>query len=363
MTLELRVLAGARRGTVVRSDRPVVALGRHGACELQLDPEADLDVSARHAEIHVVRGTYLVRDAGSTNGTLVNGVRVAGDRALRDGDVIGLGPNGPTVQVRVIGTAPSSARRGVLVASALLLAGIMIPLAMVWKSRQARAVPTAVPVQAGSAAAATTAASNDFRAAFAASGPAVAYVVAELEGRSYGGTAFNVAPEGRLVTNRHLVVRGTARATRVMVQFANSSTWHAARLERTATDPADDLALLELASPSATPLPVIVGIDTVPPEPGTPVASIGFPLADGMPMDSVEHRTIARASLVAGVVSRSLVRLLQIDSYATHGSSGSPVVDRDGRVLGVVYGGPSETNGRIVWAVPGRKVVELVRGK
>jgi len=370
MTVELRVLAGARRGTTVRSDKPMVTIGRHPSCDLQLDPESDLDVSARHAEIHAVAGGYLVRDAGSTNGTLVNGVAITGDRPLRHGDVIGLGPGGPTVQVQLVGV-PSS-RRGVLVAGMLLLVGVSAALVTLWRSRQATRAADAAPVLAGAATTttggtprggATSEASNDFRAAFAASGPAIAYVVTELDGQLYGGTAFGVRADGLLVTNRHLVIRGRSQATRVRVQFADTPSWREARIERLAPDPANDIALLRVDTTGTGPIPIVAGIDTVAPAVGAPVASIGFPLADGMPMDTVQHRSVARASLMSGYVSRSLERLLQIHSFAAHGSSGSPVVDRDGRVLGVVYGGPADTGGQIVWAVPGRMVHELVASR
>lgn len=369
MTVELCVLGGTRRGTTVRSDKPMVTIGRHPSCDLQLDPESDLDVSARHAEIHAVAGGYRVRDAGSTNGTLVNGVAIAGDRPLRHGDVIGLGPGGPTVQVQLVGV-PSS-RRGALVAGLLLLVGISAALVTLWRGRQATRAADAAPVLAGSASATssgtarggggTSEASNDFRAAFAASGPAIAYVVTELDGQLYGGTAFGVREDGLLVTNRHLVIRGRSRATKLRIQFANTSEWREARVERLARDPANDIALLRIDTTGAGPTPVVAGIDTVAPAVGTPVASIGFPLADGLPMDSVQHRSVARASLMSGTVSRSLSGLLQIHSYAAHGSSGSPVVSRDGLVLGVIYGGPSESGGQIVWAVPGRVVLELLR--
>ena len=47
---------------------------------------------------------------------------------------------------------------------------------------------------------------------------------------------------------------------------------------------------------------------------------------------------------------------LDIDAFATHGSSGSPVFDARGYVVGVVYGGPTEAAGRIVYAVPAARL-------
>ena len=50
----------------------------------------DYAISKRHAIIDVEDGTYYLRDAGSTNGTKINGSRLAKKRAmLKDKDVIG----------------------------------------------------------------------------------------------------------------------------------------------------------------------------------------------------------------------------------------------------------------------------------
>ena len=48
----------------------------------------DPNVSRRHAEISATGGGWVVKDLGSTNGTKVNGTIIAGERALRDGDIV-----------------------------------------------------------------------------------------------------------------------------------------------------------------------------------------------------------------------------------------------------------------------------------
>src|SRR6185503_5755186 len=52
---------------------------------------ADPAVSSAHATIRVENGGYTISDIGSRNGTVVNGERVEGSRALKHGDVIGVG--------------------------------------------------------------------------------------------------------------------------------------------------------------------------------------------------------------------------------------------------------------------------------
>ena len=60
-------------------------------------------------------------------------------------------------------------------------------------------------------------------------------------------------------------------------------------------------------------------------------------------------------------MSKVLDDLVQIDGYGAEGASGSPVFDGNGQVVGVLYGGQEGTGGRIVYAVPARKVLELLR--
>jgi hypothetical protein len=78
--------ADSGRSVVVDADG--TELGRAASSGLALTDEK---VSRRHAVIRLRAGRYEVSDLGSTNGTLLNGERVAGSRPLRDGDRIKLG--------------------------------------------------------------------------------------------------------------------------------------------------------------------------------------------------------------------------------------------------------------------------------
>jgi sigma-B regulation protein RsbU (phosphoserine phosphatase) len=69
----------------LRADR--VVLGRSHDCDLILP---DVLLSRRHAEIVRTERGWTLRDLGSLNGTRLNGVRVAGERPLRDGDEIAM---------------------------------------------------------------------------------------------------------------------------------------------------------------------------------------------------------------------------------------------------------------------------------
>jgi pSer/pThr/pTyr-binding forkhead associated (FHA) protein len=108
MAIELRILTGARSGYRERFDQRTIALGRHASSDLRFDPDADLDVSVRHAEILAQTSGYHLRDSGSTNGTFLNGRRISAEESLTDADVIWLGAEGPQVQVRIV--QPGAAR-------------------------------------------------------------------------------------------------------------------------------------------------------------------------------------------------------------------------------------------------------------
>ena len=66
----------------------MITLGRASDCTI---PIKDRFLSRRHAEIVLERGTWFVRDCGSVNGTLLNGVKIGDQVPLRAGDRIALG--------------------------------------------------------------------------------------------------------------------------------------------------------------------------------------------------------------------------------------------------------------------------------
>ena len=63
-----------------------------------------------------------------------------------------------------------------------------------------------------------------------------------------------------------------------------------------------------------------------------------------------------KSTLGLGTVSKVLADTLQFDAFAAPGSSGSAVFDSRGFVIGVLFGGQTESNGRIVYAVPSDKL-------
>lgn len=418
MTIELRVLTGARAGHRARFNGSAITIGRHPTCEFQLDTHGDLAVSSRHAEVRAgADGAAMIADLGSTNGTFVNGARVV-THALRDGDVVQLGADGPQLEVRLGAPAAAartagSARRW-LVAAALVAAGVggayllgarrsaaevadlrrllaghdsmtraleerlrdvsdTTVLAALRRSNDSlRAVaragaPTARADVRGEVArmrvGTTALAAVDLPAINARNAPAIAYLVSELEGRALAGTAFALTPDGVLLTNRHLVRASDGTpATRIAVKFRDRAEWRTARVVRVASAAGGDLALLRLEDPAVVPAVRGVAANDAALREGAAVVSIGYPLGRSTPMHGDGDDFVAKTSLYPGTVSKLLPDVLQLAAFAGHGSSGSPVFDANGLVAGVVWGGARESGGQIVYAVPASRVAAFLRG-
>jgi pSer/pThr/pTyr-binding forkhead associated (FHA) protein len=66
-----------------------LSIGRLAACEVALP--WDSEVSRAHALLEQVGGAWTLEDRGSSNGTLVNAVRINRPHVLHDGDVVRVG--------------------------------------------------------------------------------------------------------------------------------------------------------------------------------------------------------------------------------------------------------------------------------
>ena len=106
MKAQFTFQSGSRAGQIDVLSQPFILVGRHPQCELRFDADQDLDVSARHASVTLTGRMYVLRDLGSTNGTLVNGQRLTSDHVLASQDVIQFGVTGPRVQFASIPDPP-----------------------------------------------------------------------------------------------------------------------------------------------------------------------------------------------------------------------------------------------------------------
>src|SRR5437764_6511617 len=95
MDFELVIVQGRSVTSTVKLSDGVTTIGRHDECQLRIKSS---QVSRKHCELFEKKGMLLVKDLGSSNGTLVNGKRIQGQRVLEPGDELTIGP----VQLRVV---------------------------------------------------------------------------------------------------------------------------------------------------------------------------------------------------------------------------------------------------------------------
>jgi len=387
MAIELRILTGARAGQSQTFQKSTITIGRHPDCDLRFDATRDLDVSTNHAEIRAANDGYALVDAQSTNGTFVNGKRLprGEQRVLANDDVIGFGARGPNVSVRTgadvmpvrlptterVAVAVRQQTRGLRVG----VLGLVILLAIasaagVWyqhqaaierdASRQRLRKVFAKQAQQREELERRSLNEPDWVAMRQRIDPAVVLIATEIGGRKYEASGFCVGEPGRILTSRHVVADRKGRATRIVAKFANTRDWRPAHIVRLPSDSSLDLALLQLDDAGTYPS-VKVLADLVDIPAGGAIATIGFPLGTDIPMTGPTNDLVVKTTLSVGTVSKTPTRdLLQIDAFASHGSSGSPVLDGHGHVIGVVYGGPKASAGRIVFAVPAERVKEFL---
>ena len=140
----------------------------------------------------------------------------------------------------------------------------------------------------------------------------------------YGdGGGFLFSDGHHVATAFHLIESGRD----IAVRAAPGDDWIDARV--VAVDPDADLAILRVDVDLGAPLEL-----AAPPAVGEPVVGLGHPLGSVADDDEV-FEGLLTWSLTRGMVSAVGGQSLQIDAALASGSSGAPVLDRRGRVVGV----------------------------
>ena len=85
---QLIMRSGPTPGAVFALEGDQMTIGRDSTNEITIN---DAEISRRHARLTFQGGKYVLEDLGSTNGTFVNGQRLAGPRVLKAGEVVSFG--------------------------------------------------------------------------------------------------------------------------------------------------------------------------------------------------------------------------------------------------------------------------------
>jgi len=212
----------------------------------------------------------------------------------------------------------------------------------------------------------TSAASIDAGPINRANKDAVGVVLVEFaDGTRRTGSGFAVQSDGQsslVITNRHVVTGADGSLpTKVGMVFNGSKQNFRAEVVTVATEEAADLALIRVPIRNGTPVVRSIA-PTREPDAGDPVVMIGFPLGLDMEMGGDWQTVGVSTTLTTGSISKTLNERLLILGYGAPGMSGSPVFDRNGAVIGVVFGGQRDSEGKLLLAVPVKYVREILQG-
>lgn len=164
------------------------------------------------------------------------------------------------------------------------------------------------------------------REVYTSSGPGVVTVdVGSKEIGPGGGSGFVIADDGYVVTNQHVV----AGADSVSVRLASGAREKA---EVVGEDPSTDTAVLKVGAPKETLKPLTLGdSDTV--GVGDPVIAIGNPLNVGISVTTGIVSGLGRP--IPAPNNYTIDGAVQTDAAINPGSSGGPLLDTRGTVIGM----------------------------
>ncbi len=166
------------------------------------------------------------------------------------------------------------------------------------------------------------------------------------------GSGVVIDTQGHIVTNNHVV----EKASQLEVTLADESKWPAKVI---GTDPSTDLAVIGIKAPADRLHPLPFG-DSADLKVGQKVLAIGNPFG-------------LEQSLTTGIVSSirrylkineiEMERVIQTDAAINPGNSGGPLLDSDGRLVGIntAIFSPSGGNVGIGFAVPVDTVKRVVK--
>ncbi|MBA3534611.1 MAG: trypsin-like peptidase domain-containing protein [Ardenticatenales bacterium] len=167
------------------------------------------------------------------------------------------------------------------------------------------------------------------------------------------GSGFVWDKEGHIVTNNH-VVEG---AETILVTFSDTTQLSA---EVVGTDPDSDLAVIHVETNPEFLHPVGIG-DSAGLRVGQRVIAIGNPFGFDRTLTIGVVSAVGRT--VQGRANFSLPNLVQTDAAINPGNSGGPLLDIQGRVIGVntlIYSQTPRANSGVGFAVPVDKVKSVV---
>ena len=160
------------------------------------------------------------------------------------------------------------------------------------------------------------------------------------------GSGFVIDNQGHILTNNH-VVDGRRRAARSTVELNNGKTLPATIV---GPDASYDLAVLKIDATDLAPLPFGASKDVVV---GDEVIAVGAPLGLDATVTSGIVSALNRPVTPGDGNDQTFINAIQTDAAINPGNSGGPLLDMQGRVIGVnsaiarIPGSTSDSGGNI----------------
>jgi S1-C subfamily serine protease len=170
------------------------------------------------------------------------------------------------------------------------------------------------------------------------------------------GSGFVYSNKGHVVTNFHVIEGAIARQGKVFVTLKGGDRFEA---KVVGTEPDKDLALLKIEAPEKLLVPVKMG-PSADLRVGQTVLAIGNPF--GLDQTLTTGVVSALGREIRSRTDRKILDVIQTDAAINPGNSGGPLLDSQGRVVGVntqIYS-PSGASAGIGFAIPASAVERVV---
>jgi S1-C subfamily serine protease len=168
------------------------------------------------------------------------------------------------------------------------------------------------------------------------------------------GSGFVIDGDGHILTNNHVV----AGAQTIRVKLGSSDASHDAKV--VGTDPATDLALLQVDASSSDLHPLALG-DSSSVQVGDPVVAIGNPF--GLDQTATTGIVSALQRQIQAPNGFAISNVIQTDASINPGNSGGPLINSSGEVIGItsqIETGGSGGSVGIGFAIPSNTARQVV---
>lgn len=180
-----------------------------------------------------------------------------------------------------------------------------------------------------------------------------------------GGSGVLISDDGWFLTNHHVIAAGNPTAPLAENVNVNLSDARTFRAKLVCTDSVGDIALLKLESEAKLPFVEFADSDAV--QIGQYAVAVGNPLGMGT-LPAADKRHYPTVSL--GIVScmhrfqDQYTDCIQTDAAVNPGNSGGPLVDLDGKLIGIngriATRFANRVNSGVGWAIPSNQIREFL---